>query len=100
MLWYAIQKFNLESVEKQYLETGHTLNENATVYACIKIAGQPISVHTTAQWATVIRNTRRKNQYHVKEMDLPNLFDFKSVSKVLKHSFIQNKIQQSKYNSH
>lgn len=85
MLWYTIQKFNLESVEQKYLEKGHTQNENDSVHACIERASRPICVYTSAQLVTVISTARRKNPYHVKEMDLPNFFYFKFVSKMLKN---------------
>ena len=85
MLWYTIQKFNLESIEHKYLEKGNTQNENDSVHAWIERASRQICVYTPAQWASVIRTARRKKPYHVKEMDLPNFFDFKSVSKLLKN---------------
>lgn len=85
MLWYAIQKLEVESVEHKHLEKGHTQNENDSVHACIERSSRPICIYTTAQWASVIRSACRKNPYNVKEMDLPDFFNFKSVSKVLKN---------------
>ena len=85
MLWYAIQKLNLESVEQKYLEKGHTQNENDSVHASVERASRHIAVYTTAQWAAVIRTACRKKTYHVKEMELPDFFDFKTVSKMLKN---------------
>ena len=84
MYCYAIQKLNFESIEQKYLEKGHTQNENDSVHACIERASRPVCVYTTPQWAAVIRTACRKNPYHVKEMDLPDFFYFKSISKLLK----------------
>ena len=70
MLWYALQKFNLQYIEHKYLEKGHTQNENDSVHASIERASRNVCVYTTPQWATLIRSARRKHPYNVKEMDL------------------------------
>ena len=94
MLWYAVQNLNLDYVEQKYLEKGHAQNENDSVHACIERASLPISIYTTGQWAKVAKSARRKNPYIVKEMGLPDFFNFKSVSKHLRNFDLdKNKVQ-------
>lgn len=61
MLWYALQKFNLTSIEHEYLEKGHTQNKNDSVQAAIEAASRYVSVYSTSQWAAIIRSARSKN---------------------------------------
>lgn len=68
MLWYALQKFNLTSIEHEYLEKGHTQNKNDSVQAAIEAASRYVSVYSTSQWAAIIRSARSKNPYTVEEM--------------------------------
>ena len=85
MLWYAMQKFELTSIEHKYLEKGHTQNENDSVHAAIETACRHVSVYTTPQWAAIISTARAKQPYKVNELNYTDFIDFKQVSKVLKN---------------
>jgi hypothetical protein len=42
MLWFAIQMFDLKSIEHKYLEKGHTQNENDSVHAALETANRNV----------------------------------------------------------
>ena len=85
MLWYAMNKFSLRSVEHKYLIAGHTQNENDSVHATIENISRKKEVYSTQQWAAVIRMARSNKGYHVKEMCVKDFFDFKLVAENLKN---------------
>ena len=85
MIWYAVQKFDLEYIHHKYLEKGHTQNENDSVHAAIENVSKNIAVYTTPQWAAIARTARKHNPYIVTEMDHLNFFNFKSVVEKLKN---------------
>lgn len=84
MLWYALQKLSLKSIEHKYLENGHTQNENDSIHSSIESASKNISIYTTPQWASTVKLARPSHPYQVKEMSLSDFIDFKEVSKHLK----------------
>ena len=86
MLWYAIQKFKLNSVSHKYLEKGHTQNEGDSMHAAIECAAKDKKpIYSTAEWAPTIRMARPKRPYIVKEMSLTDFLDFKGLSLQIKN---------------
>ncbi|MEW8545667.1 MAG: hypothetical protein AB2693_19270 [Candidatus Thiodiazotropha sp.] len=85
MLWYALNKFSLTSIEQKYLEKGHTQNQNDSIHATIECCSKPLSIYTTAGWAATIRAARPKQPYIVKEMGLADFFNFGEVCDMLKN---------------
>lgn len=85
MLWYALNKFGLKSVEHKYLIAGHTQNENDSVHSTIENVSRNKEVYSTSQWAATIRSARSGNGYQVKEMSTADFFDFKLVAENLKN---------------
>jgi hypothetical protein len=83
MLWYCLNKFNLEFIKHKYLEKGHTYNENDSVHASIETASRHVRVYTTSQWSAIISMARSKKPYIVKEMSTDDFFDFKEISENL-----------------
>ena len=84
MYWYAINTMKIESITHNFLETGHTQNENAT-HAAIERTTRKALVVTSSMWSGINRNARPSNQYHVKDMMQTNFLDFKEVAKNLKN---------------
>jgi hypothetical protein len=85
MLWYCLQKFDIESITHKYLEKGHTFNENDSVHAAIETASRHLTVYTTDQWAAIIHGARHTMPYKVMQMSLSDFFDFKGLSEYLKN---------------
>ena len=85
MLWFAMQKFDLESIHHKYLEKGHSQNENDSIHASVERASRFISVYTPGQWAAVIRSARHNQPYHVKEMGQKDFYDFRTLSSNIKN---------------
>ena len=63
MLWYALNKFKLDTIEQIFLVKGHTFNENDSVHSTIERAYKSKAIYTTHQWATVVQMA--KNQAHL-----------------------------------
>jgi len=85
MLWYALNKFEIECIEHKYLEKGHTFNEYDSVHAAIENASKHKTIYTTAQWAGIFQTARRGHPCVVKEIALQDLFNFKAVADIWKN---------------
>ncbi len=70
-------------LQHKFLERGHTQNENDSIHAAIEHSSRGKSVYTTPQWAATVRDARKKNPYHVVELDSDDFFDFKGLSQAI-----------------
>ena len=98
MLWYCLQKINLDSIEHKYFITGHTQNEADSMHAAIEAASKKLSIYTTSQWAAIIRAARNKAPSEVKEMCGLDFYDFKDVISHLKN--FRTNTEHEKINRH
>ena len=63
---------------------GHSKNENDSVHAAIERASKAVDVHTTAQWAAIMRTAKHKQpHYNVNKMDTGDFFDLKKLAATL-----------------
>ena len=81
MLWYALQKFQMQSIIQKYLEKGHTFHEGDSIHSSVESASRNNKIYTTPQWAATIRTARPRKPYIVQELNVQDFFDFKVLAK-------------------
>lgn len=78
MLHYITQSVqNISSIELKFLESGHTQMEVDSMHSVIEKEKKGRTVFSPNEWVTLVRNARRKNPYHVKELKFTDFFDVK-----------------------
>ena len=85
MLWYALQKFGMQSITQKYLEKGHTFNEGDSIHSSIENVSRHNKIYTTPQWAATIRTARPSRPYIVHELNVHDFYHFKELSQKLKN---------------
>ena len=85
MLWYALQKFRMQSITQKYLEKGHTFNEGDSIHSAVERASKNNRIYTTPQWAATIRTARSSKPYNVNEVNVQDFYDFKELAEKLKN---------------
>ena len=85
MLWYALQKFGMQSITHKFLEKGHTFSEGDSMHSAVEGASKYSRIYTTPQWAATIRAARPGKPYVVHELDVQDFYDFKALSEQLKN---------------
>jgi hypothetical protein len=76
-----VNKLPIESITHNFLETGHTQNENDAVHAVIECSARNAVIYTPEQWSAIVRTARPSKPYQVKDMQPSNFFNFKQVAK-------------------
>lgn len=57
-----IKSLPFDSIEHNYLETGHTQMNVDSMHSAIERAAKPISIYTQNEWCNVIRKARAENK--------------------------------------
>lgn len=77
---------NFQTIEHAFFVSGHSQNEGDSMHSTIEKASRNIPVYTPSQWAQLIRTAKRNPPpYVVKELDLNDFLDFKSVANMLQN---------------
>ena len=82
-LWYSLNRYNLTSINHQFLVVGHTFNDGDSAHSAIEHASRKIEIYTPSQWAATIRIGSHKRQYIVKEQTTEDFKDCKEMSTAL-----------------
>lgn len=90
LLFYAIRKFNLNTITIKYLESGHTQMEADCMHSTIERAKRNISIYSPEEWPTILRLSRRKQPYIVERMFWYDIYDIKEWFSRLGHTFKKN----------
>jgi len=84
--WYAVTTLrNITSITHNYLDVGHTQNENDTVHSTIERVSRRASLYTPEQWSAVIATASSKKSYNVTDMQVKDFLDFKTASQCVRN---------------
>ena len=84
--WYAVRTLkNITSITHNYLEVGHTQNENDAVHSTIERVSRRACLYTPQQWSAVIATASSKKSYNVTEMEMKDFYDFKTTSNYVRN---------------
>ena len=79
-LWYSLNRYNLTSINHQFLVVGQTFNEEDSAHSAIE---HSIEIYTPSQWAATIRIASHTRHYIVKEQTTEDFKDYKEMSTAL-----------------
>jgi len=74
---------NIEIIEQKFLEPGHTQMEVDSIHATIDSARKNVKVNEPAEWPMLIQMARRRNPYHVREIQRNEFYDLHGLSSLL-----------------
>jgi len=83
--WYVVNVLKVERVAHNYLEVGHTQNENDSVHSTIESRSRRARIDTPEQWSGVIATARQNKPYVVTDMQIVDFYDFKKMSGSLRN---------------
>jgi len=77
---YAVKNIpELQSIEMNFLESGHTDMEVDSMHSAIGKAKKGHPVYSPTEWPTILRGARRQRPYSVVELGHGNFFDLKDL---------------------
>lgn len=98
LLLYLVQVTDIEIIQHNFLESGHSYMEADSMHSSIEHAKKFVSVYTINDWLNIFklaRSKRNKNKksepYNVQEFKFNNFYDLKNLSENL----IRNKIKDT-----
>lgn len=71
---------NVESIEHKFLEPGHTQMEVDSIHFTIDNARKNIKVNEPSEWPMIIKMARRRNPYHVWDVQQCEFYDLHKLS--------------------
>ena len=83
--WYAVRMYDIDSIVHNFLEVGHTQNENDSVHSSIERVSRRASIYTPDQWSAVISTARADKPYIVTDMQMEDFCDFKEMSNCVRN---------------
>lgn len=79
MLLQLAREIDVEYIEQNFLEPGHTQMSVDSMHSAIEAAAKNLSMYSVNDWVTTIRTARRKKPYTVCRLDYDAFINLKQV---------------------
>lgn len=86
MFLYAVEVFQIPTIDHIFFEPGHSQMECDSVHAHIEKSSRDLEIYDPSGWYTAIRMASKQNKYVVTEISQSDILDFKEfAAKIVKN---------------